>query len=163
MHKVNPAVLAALMMAENGVRARFPIVPLSPELKQSYENADYVVFGEPKLVFRIGERSPDLDALMKSHGAATAAFVSAANPDGERQSDAENRVAHEELLESEWLAGRSKYEGEGRDPQDQWPAEPSVLVVGIEREDAIAIGLGHAQNAIVFIEKGRAPELVTLI
>ncbi|MGH8720503.1 MAG: DUF3293 domain-containing protein, partial [Burkholderiales bacterium] len=52
--------------------------------------------------------------------------------------------------------------GEGRDPQQEWPAEPSVLVVGIARAEAEVLGRGYEQNAIVFVEKGKAPELVML-
>jgi putative PIN family toxin of toxin-antitoxin system len=53
-------------------------------------------------------------------------------------------------------------EGEGRDPEGRWVAEPSLLVLGIAREEAQALGRQLEQNAIVFVEKGRAPELVLL-
>ena len=52
--------------------------------------------------------------------------------------------------------------GEGRDPEGDWPAEPSVLAVGISRHEAEVIGRSYEQNAIVFIERGKAPELVAL-
>jgi hypothetical protein len=37
-----------------------------------------------------------------------------------------------------------------------------VLAIGISRENATAAGRAFGQNAIVFVEKGRAPELVLL-
>jgi hypothetical protein len=37
-----------------------------------------------------------------------------------------------------------------------------VLVLGIAREDAEALGRRFGQNAILYLEKGRAPELVLL-
>jgi hypothetical protein len=37
-----------------------------------------------------------------------------------------------------------------------------VLVLGIARAEAEALGREYGQNAIVFAEKGRAPELVLL-
>ena len=138
-------------------------MPLDPELRAAYEATHYVVFAEPELVIRIGEPNPDLDALMESAEASSAAFLTAANPDGELQSDAENRAALDELRKAELLRLRPQYDGEGRDPLGKWPAEPSLLVIGIPRDDAVFIGLSHAQNAIVFVEKGQAPELVVLV
>ncbi len=137
-------------------------MPLDPDLIRAYERTDYVVFGEPELVIHVGELNPDLDALMEADGTLTAAYLTAANPDGEQQSEAENREAAEALLAHPLLMLLPKYEGEGCDPLGKWPAEPSVLVLGIEREDAESIGISCAQNAIVFIEMGKAPELVLL-
>ena len=138
-------------------------MPLDPELRAAYEATDYVVFAEPGLVIRIGEPNPDLDALMESAEAATAALLTAANPGGELHSDEENRAALAELRKSGLLRFRTQYDGEGRDPLGKWPAEPSLLVIGISRDDAVFIGVSHAQNAIVFVEKGRAPELMVLV
>jgi hypothetical protein len=135
---------------------------ISPDLLAAYNAALYVVFGEPELVIRIGELNPDLDALMEADEAAAAAYLTAANPRGERRSEAENAVSFDFLknvLKEKQMRFRA---GEGRDPLGKWPAEPSVLVLGIERKDAVFIGITHAQNAIVFIEKGKAPELVLL-
>ncbi len=137
-------------------------MPLSPDLLRAYERADYVVFGEPELVIHVGEPNADLDALMEAEEASTAAYLTAANPDGEQRSEEDNREAAGALLAHEMLTGLARFEGEGRDPQGKWPAEPSVLVLGIERKDAAFIGVAHAQNAMVFIEKGKAPELVVL-
>jgi len=58
-------------------------MPASPELIDAYKKALYVVFGRPELVIRIGEPNPDLDELLEAEGAATAVFITAANPRGE--------------------------------------------------------------------------------
>ena len=58
-------------------------------------------------------------------------------------------------------AGLRCFEGEGRAPDRSW-TEKSVLVVGISREDAERAGRAFGQNAIVFVERGQAPELVVL-
>jgi putative PIN family toxin of toxin-antitoxin system len=130
---------------------------LSPELISAYEQAEYAV--HDKFTLKIGRRSAPLDALLQAHGAASAAFVTAANPRGELRSEAENRAA---LAALEAGLAYPFCRGEGRDPAGRWPAEPSLLVLGIARGEAEVLGRAHRQNALVFAEKGRAPELVLL-
>ncbi|MSQ62288.1 MAG: DUF3293 domain-containing protein [Betaproteobacteria bacterium] len=137
-------------------------MPPRSELIAAYNAALYVVFREPELVIKIGEPNADLDALLEADGAASAAYVTVANPQGERRSDAENAVAFDFLknvLKEKKIRFRA---GEGRDPEDLWTPEPSVLVVGIGRADTEALGRRLEQIAIVFVEKGGAPELVLL-
>ena len=134
----------------------------TPELIAAYEEALYVVFGTPELVIRIGEPNPDLDELLEAEGAATAAYITAANPRGEAAGAWRNEVANAALVESLAKAGHRCFEGEGRDPQGRWTPERSALVIGIARADAEAVGRAFGQNAIVFIERGRAPELILL-
>jgi hypothetical protein len=125
-------------------------MPVSPELLAAYENADYVVFADPELVLRIGEPSRRLDALLEHEGATTAAYVTAA------------ASAVATLAELVAAAGYPAYPGEGRDPDGDRDAEQSLLVIGIYRANAEALGRLFGQNAIVFVEKGAAPELVVL-
>lgn len=134
---------------------------ISRELITAYEDADYVVFAEPGLVLKIGERSARLDALLQSEHSSTAAFVTAANPRSEKKSAAANAEALRLLDQIVAAAGYPWRAGEGRDPDGGW-AEPSRLVMGIYRENAEALGRLFGQNAIVFVEQGRAPELVLL-
>jgi hypothetical protein len=134
----------------------------TPELIAAYEKALYVVFGKPELVIRIGERNADLDELLEAEGASTAAFVTAANPGGVATSSWKNEIANAALVESLTKAGYRCFEGEGRDPEKRWKPERSALVVGIPRAEAEAVGRAFGQNAIVFVERGCAPELVLL-
>ena len=136
--------------------------PATPELIAAYEKALYVVFGRPELVIRIGEPNPDLDELLEAEDATTAAFITAANPQGELTSAWKNEIANAALVETQTKAGYRCFEGEGRDPQGRWKPERSALVVGIPRANAEAVGRAFGQNAIVFVERGRAPELVLL-
>ena len=131
-------------------------MPLTPEIIDSYREALYAVEG---LVLRIGQPSAALDALLEAESARSAAFLTAANPRGELRSHAANEAAMQALRSSLALPFRA---GEGRDPKGRWPAEPSLLVIGISRGEAEALGRKFEQNAIVFVEKGRAPELVLL-
>lgn len=132
------------------------------KLLDAYRRALYVVYGAPDLVFRIGERNATLDALLDEEGADTAAYLTAANPNGELQEERTNALSCAALHQALADAGYTCYAGEGRDPRGKWPPESSVLAVGISRHEAIVIGRSYEQNAIVFIEKGEAPELVAL-
>ena len=136
-------------------------MPLTDEQLEAYRNADYVVFADRQVVLRIGEPSAVLDELIGAEGATSAAFVTAANPRGEQRSDTENGVANAALQSFVSAAGYPHYWGEGRDPYGSW-AEPSFLVIGIYRANAEALGQLFEQNAIVFCEVGRAPELIVL-
>ena len=137
-------------------------MPLRPDLLAAYRKALYVVHGAPELVIRIGKQSDELDALLEADGLDTAAYLTAANPGGELQSKTENELACAALHQALADAGYICYVGEGRDPAGDWPAEPSILALGISRHEAQVIGRSYEQNAIVFIERGKAPELVVL-
>jgi Protein of unknown function (DUF3293) len=136
-------------------------VAVSPEQIDAYQKADYVVFADRQVVLRVGEPNPELDQLIASEGATTAAFVTAANPRGEPRSVTENGVANAALQSFVAAAGYPHFWGEGRDPFGSW-AEPSFLVIGIYRANAEALGQLFEQNAIVFCEVGRVPELIIL-
>lgn len=137
-------------------------MPLGPDLIDAYRRALYVVFGEPELVLRIGEPNSELDALLEADGASTAAYVTGANPHGALAGRMENELAATALFRAQSDAGYACYAGEGRDARGEWPAEPSVLVVGISRAEAEVLGRSYEQDAIVFVERGGAPELVLL-
>jgi uncharacterized protein len=132
-------------------------MPLTPDLIEAYEKAHYALASGP--VLRVGERSAELERLLDVHNATAAAFVTAANPRGEPRSHAENAQAMAALRASLRFPS---LDGEGRDPEGRWSPEPSVLILGIPRAEAEALGRRFEQNAIVYVEKGAAPELVLL-
>jgi len=137
-------------------------VPIRPDLLAAYRKALYVVHGAPDLVIRVGEPNATLDELLDADGLDTAAYLTAANPGGDLQSKTENELSCAALHQGLADAGYICYLGEGRDPEGDWPAEPSILALGVTRHDAMVIGRSYEQNAIVFIERGKAPELVVL-
>ena len=139
-----------------------PIFLINSRLRLAYVRAEYAVFAAPELVIHIGEPSPRLDALLAAHGAHCAAYVSAANPRGWRRNALRNRIAFGSLKKLLRKEGLRFLAGEGRDPNGDWPAEASLLVLGISRAAAEALGRRLRQNAIVWIERGSPPELVAL-
>jgi hypothetical protein len=135
---------------------------LKQELLDAYLKAHYVVFGTPDFTFRIGRPCVRLDALLEAEGAAGAAFITAANPHGKRRSDAENHAA---FLSFSAAMSKTPYTcrpGVGRNPVGNW-AEASLLIIGIPRAKAAALGRSLGQNAIVYAKKGKAPELAALV
>lgn len=135
---------------------------LAADVLEAYRKADYVVFGEPPLVLRVGEPSRRLDGLLDAAQRTTAAFVTAWNARGERRSDPDNQAAQVRLERALEEKPYGCYPGEGRDAAGRWPAEPSLLVVGIAQGEAEALGRAFEQNAILFLERGKAPRLLVL-
>lgn len=127
-------------------------------LDVAYRAARYRVFAQMPFTLRVGEASAELDALLDSHVATTWAFVTACNPGSQPLSAEENaeRMAQLHVL----LVGYPVYPGEGCDPAGEWPAEPSVLVVGISREEAVRVAAVFGQNAILTGVRGGPVELV---
>jgi hypothetical protein len=123
-----------------------------PTLRLAYEKAEYVVSG---MVFHIGQPCAELDIET------TAAYITAANPHSKPQSVQKNDLAHHRLLSL--VARYESIPAESRDPVRQFPPEKGLLVLGIDRYDAMAVGRVLGQNAIVFIERNRVPELVVLV
>lgn len=135
-------------------------------LVAAYRAARYAVFSPGKVlaVMRIGVPCPEMDDLLDAGGASSAAFVTAHNPGGIPAREEANALAFGELIRATdpERTGYKVYPGEGNDPEGEWKAEPSLLIVGILRAEAEALGRRFRQNAIVWVEKGKAPELVLL-
>ena len=137
-------------------------MPVPESLIAAYKAARYVVFADQGPVLRIGEPCAEMDELLEADEARTAAFVTAFNPRGLPAHEESNMLAFGELCDAADRTGCKVYLGEGNDPRGEWKPEPSLLLVGIARAEAEALGRRFLQNAIVFIERGKAPELVLL-
>ena len=93
----------------------------------------------------------------------TAAFITSFNPRGLPAHEETNFLTSGELCDAADRTGYKIYLGEGNDPQGEWKPEASLLIVGIPRAEDEALGRRFQQNAIVWVEKGHAPELVLLV
>jgi hypothetical protein len=127
-------------------------------LDVAYRAAHYRVFAQMPFTLRVGEPSAELDALLDSHAATTWAFATACNPGSQPLSAEENAERMSQLHAV--LTDCARYPGEGGDPAGEWPGEPSVLVVGISREEAVRVAVAFGQNAILTGVRGGAAELV---
>jgi len=120
-------------------------VAISSEQIDAYQKADYVVFSDRQVVLRVGRKNAELDELISTEGATTAAFITAANPRGDKRSDTENGVANAALQSFVSAAGYPHFWGEGRDPFGGW-SEPSFLVIGIYRANAEALASSSSRT-----------------
>ena len=131
------------------------------KLDRAYRRAIYrVELQTGSLDFAVSVASEGLCRLLRSHGAETAAFLTACNPGSRPRAAAANETAHAALLAALSPLGHTVLPGVALDPDGIWPAEPSLLVLGIGRADATATARLFRQNALVWMDAGGTPELV---
>ena len=97
---------------------------IDPAKIAAYQDTDYVVrVRQGQFVLRIGQVSPELQALYAETGQGSAVFITAFNPEGALQADALNQAAHEALRNALSALTDRLFEGEGRGTQDNaaWP------------------------------------------
>ncbi len=99
---------------------------------------------------RIGETHPVLDALLAARGLRHWAYVTAHNPGSIRLPAEENRVRHTRLRSDVSARGYEAFPGEGVGDDGEWPPETSLLILGMPRVEATALGQAHAQRAVVW-------------
>ena len=132
------------------------------KLDALYRATTYRVYvsGERSIDLSIGERSAALDALLEERRAGPWAFMTAWNPGSEPLPEAENARRQADLLALLRHRGFESLAGSGVPAGADWEAEESVLVLDLERDDAIAIAREFGQVAIVCGVRGGAAELV---
>ena len=135
-------------------------------LVDAYRKTHYVVHGESDgtgtKTLMIGVRSDPLAALHKRFGVDCSAFITACNPLSRALSDGENATRQEALLST--LKSRSLrwIGGIGQDPVNDWPSEPSVLILGLSLESAKVLAQDYEQNAFVWAGADAIPQLIFL-
>lgn len=113
------------------------------------------------LTLRVGQSHSDLDTVLRQHSATSWMFISACNPwSAAALCRYENLALHQNLLDAIRAAGLTLFEGVGEADDGQWPAESSVLVLGVDEVIARAWGERFAQNAVLF---GRTDEKAQLL
>lgn len=130
-------------------------------LLEAYRRTTFVA-NTPKgrLCLRVGQRCVELDDLLARQGMTTWAYVTAFNPGSVPLPAEENSVRQRGLEHSVAELGLASYPGEGIGDDGRWPPEPSLLVLGIGRNDAARLGRQFSQLAVVYGELGQEAELV---
>jgi hypothetical protein len=133
---------------------------IAAELLSAYAATDFFVFDEgEEWAINVGQDSPRVDRLLERFAVETATVVTAYNPRSRVLTPEENAARHRSLTailkEQEWPF----LLGEGRDPSGQWIPEIECIVFGTSLAEGLTLARQFDQNAIVFLERGRAPRL----
>lgn len=135
--------------------------PIHPLHVLAYRCAVYSVQIPPgEFDLRINQVSKELQAIMKHHQADTAAYLTAFNPYSSTVTTEQNIDAQCALEAELKELGLSTYGGAGKDPSGHWPAEKSVLVLGIPLAEADRMATRYRQNGFVWC--GSSVALCTL-
>ena len=131
-------------------------------LLAAYRSTDYEVSVHGCLhVIRIDRCLPkEISALLEAHGTNDAAYLSAANPRSRMCDDADNAQRHTALLRALAEQGVRWLPASGRDPCGQWPAERSVLAIGLNKARALRLAEHFAQNAYLQLVRDAPARLV---
>jgi hypothetical protein len=107
-----------------------------------------------RLCIRIGEAHPILDTLLAARGHRHWTYVTAHNPGSVQLTADENRARHTRLEADVRARGYEALPGEGVGDDGAWPAEASLLILGMPRAEATALGHAHTQRAVVWGSAG---------
>lgn len=138
----------------------FTAIPAST--LQAYRQTDYRVYAPHPFTLRIGQFSQALLQLHQQYGVSSSAFVTACNPFSRLLTSEQNAERQLKLVEAVEQRGWPYLSGSGQHFSGPWPAEASLLVLGIVRDEAAGIGRDFDQNAVVFCEGDCVPQLLLL-
>lgn len=129
---------------------------------QAYRETEYRVYGDTPACLRVDSQCPELAAIHQAYQTDCSLFITAFNPFSEIFDEAVN-VARQLDLANE-LKQRSLIfiDGIGQHSSNQWPGEPSFLVLGLKLEAAKTLGVKYGQNAIIWIGSDAVPQLILL-
>lgn len=129
---------------------------------QAYRTTHFVVKGANPFVLRIGVKSGPLLSLYGKTQSDCCAYLIACNPYSKLLSDSANGERQARLERDLEAQGWKFFQGLGEHPSGDWPGEPSLLVLGMSKEEGKAFGTRYEQNAIVWCGADAIPELVVL-
>jgi len=118
--------------------------------------------GARPLVLRIDAPSPPLRALYRLLAVSQAAYLTAWNSRSALAAESANAAAHARLVQRLAGMGLAWWPGWARDPLEQWPAEQSVFVPGLDPATARHLGVEFGQNAVVHAAAEAVPRLIWL-
>lgn len=134
---------------------------ISRDMIAAYCATEYRVSADPPFTLRIGQPSFALQDVLCTCHRCSAAFMTAFNPCSEPATDAANAAAQARLVAELQRRECKVLPACGANPAARW-AEPSVLALGLSRDEAIRLGREYRQNAIVWCDGEAVPELLLL-
>ena len=132
------------------LRRRLP-PRLPAELRAAYDATDFIVHADAEFHLAVGSPLPhDLAKLMTEYKVSTAALVTAWNPFSRSLPEPINRLRQQQLMHDLADRGISWVAAEGRDRAGEWPAEPSLLALGLSRQAVDELLARYQQHALVW-------------
>ena len=133
-------------------------------LEAAYHATLYRVLESPlgAFVIRCGEPSPSATVLLAEQAVGQWAFITAENPRSGVLTSAANAERMRQLSAVIDAAGYLSYPGRGEAAAGDWPPEASLLVIGIDEAEALAIGRRFDEHAIVTGRRDEPARLVWL-
>lgn len=133
---------------------------ISNELWQAYLETDFKVFAKTPFTMKVGQYSEELNLILKKTEYSSAAFITAYNPYSQQLTNSENAARHEQLKIEIARRGLAAIEGIGQHPSNQWPGEPSFLILGLDKGEATTLAGQLKQNAFVWSDATSIPQLI---
>ncbi len=133
---------------------------ISKELWQAYLETDFKVFSENPFTLKVGQYSDELNSIIKKSKYSSATFITAYNPYSQQLSDSENVARQEQLKIEITKRGLIAIEGIGQHPSNQWPGEPSLLILGLDKATSATLASQLEQNAFVWSDETSIPQLI---
>ena len=124
--------------------------PLSIELWNAYQTTVFCasVDGRP-IRIKLGEADPWLDRALGDRGVTDWAYITAWNPASRVLPRSENDLRQRSVKDELARRGFATADGQGEPAAATWEPEESVLVFGIDKLEAVALGVKYGQMAIV--------------
>ena len=139
---------------------------VAPELMQAYRETHYIINPRPsdleEFALLVGEVSKPLAGLHKRFRVDCSAYITACNPWSESLPDDVNSERMEKLKQVLRERSLRWLEGLGQHPSQDWPGEPSVLILGLSLAAAKVLAGDFEQNAFVWSGSDARAQLVLL-
>lgn len=131
--------------------------------RDAYLRTTYIVqTGRGPIEIRVGGLNSDLDQFLAEQGMVQWAFITASNPMSSVLSDEDNQRRHGEIIGRVVELGYRALEGSGQGYGTAWPPERSLMILGIDRDNAIDLAAKFGQRAILVGRVNELPELLML-
>jgi len=132
------------------------------ELITAYHGTRYQVLDRQGAVLgvaRVGEVSPEIDALLAGHGAASGLFITGWNPRSALTEHGLNEAAHRRLEHELRTRGVRflPHRGVGADPR--W-SEEGVFALDLPVAEGLELATAFEQNAVVAVRAGEPARLL---
>jgi|688.fasta_scaffold1035755_2 hypothetical protein len=140
-----------------------PPSTIDASMLEAYRGTNFNVNADQSFTLKVGKCSAPLHRLYHSMAVQSAAFITAWNPYSKALTTLENKQRNSCLIAEVNKLNLQFINGVGQDPEGKWPGEESILILGIELEEARRLGRAYEQNAILWCDSDALPHLILLV